>query len=161
MSISPISSYMMSMYVSNNTSVLNANKMDYEYIKIIQELASYGISSSGDKNVDKMKLETVKRQIEMMQTQNLTKTKQSIPFEDVMNTLNLTVTGDLDKDYETTIDKLDYEIGMAYTDEEKEYLEALKYQVETEYNTSKQDRISFSGTTMIADMNKFFMLGIS
>ena len=101
MSISPISSYMMSMYVPTSTSALNANKMDYEYMQIIQELASYGISSSGDKNVDKMKLETLKLQIEMMQTQNSSNTKQSIPFEDVMNTLNLTVTGDLEKDYDS------------------------------------------------------------
>ena len=81
-------------------------------------------------------------------------------FEDIMNTLNLSVTGDLDKDYETTIDKLDYEITMAYSDDEKEYYKALKADVEVQYNSSKQDSISFSGASQVAALNKYMLLGI-
>lgn len=97
----------------------------------------------------------------MMQAQSSSSSRQSIPFDDIMNTLNLTVTGDLDKDYDTTIDRLDYEIDMAYSDEEKEYYEALKDQVEDEYNSSKQNSISyFSGASQISSMNKYMLLGI-
>ena len=95
-----------------------------------------------------------------MQKSQSSSNKQSIPFEDIMNTLNLSVSGDLDKDYDTTINRLDYEIDMAYTDEEKQYFEALKYQVETEYNDSKQNSVSsFSGASQISSMNRY-MLGI-
>lgn len=157
MSISPISSSMMSMYVP---SAGTTSAVDYEYELIKQQLAAMGIASTGDKNIDKAKLETAKSVQEMMQTQSTSNTRQSIPFEDIMNTLNIAVTGDLDKDYDTTIDKLDYEISMAYSDEEKEYYKALKSEVESQYNSSKRDSISFSGATQLASMNKYMLLGI-
>ena len=160
MSISPISSSMMSMYVPSAGAANKTEQNDYEYQLILQELAAMGIASSGDKETDKLKLETAKTVMEMMQSQSASSSRQSIPFEDVMNTLNLTVTGDLEKDYETTIDKLDYEIDLASSDEEKEYFEALKDQVETEYNSSKRDSISFSGASQLASVNKYMLLGI-
>lgn len=157
MSISPISSSMMSMYVP---SAGTTQAVDYEYELIKQQLAAMGIATTGDKSIDKAKLETAKRVKEMMQTQSATNTRQSIPFEDIMNTLNISVTGDLDKDYDTTIDKLDYEITMAYSDDEKEYYKALKAEVEVQYNSSKRDSISFSGASQLASMNKYMLLGI-
>ncbi|MBS4760150.1 MAG: hypothetical protein KHX03_05585 [Clostridium sp.] len=160
MSISPISASMMSMYVANSAAASSAEGKDYEYELIKQQLLAMGLTITGDKDTDKARLETAQRIQEMMQSQSSSSSRQSIPFDDIMNTLNLTVTGDLDKDYDTTIDKLDYEIGMAYTDEEKEYYEALKDQVESEYNSSKQNSISyFSGTSQIASLNRY-MLGI-
>ncbi len=160
MSISPISASMMSMYVANSAAAASAEGKDYEYELIKQKLLAMGLTVTGDKNTDKIRLETAERIQEMMQSQSSSTSRQSIPFDDIMNTLNLTVTGDLDKDYDTTIDKLDYEIGMAYSDEEKEYYEALKDQVESEYNSSKQNSISyFSGTSQIASLNRY-MLGI-
>lgn len=161
MSISPISSSMMSMYVPSSGTSQKAEEKDYEYLLIQQELMAMGIVPSGDKATDKLKLQTVKTMQEMMQAQSSSSSRQSIPFDDIMNTLNLTVTGDLDKDYDTTIDRLDYEIDMAYSDEEKEYYEALKDQVEDEYNSSKQNSISyFSGASQISSMNKYMLLGI-
>lgn len=160
MSVSPISSSMMSMYVPSTGASAKTEQNDYEYMLILQELAAMGITSSGDKQTDKLKLETAKMAKEMMQSQSSSSSRQSIPFDDVMNTLNLTVTGDLEKDYNTTIDKLDYEIDFASSDEEKEYFEALKYQVETEYNSSKRDSVSFSGASQLSAMNKFMLLGI-
>lgn len=151
---------MMSMYVASSATSNDSAKIDYEHQYIIQQLAAMGISSSGDKTTDKLKLETAKKVQEMMQAQSASSSKQSIPFEDVMNTLNLSVTGDLEKDYDTTIDKLDYEIDMAYSDEEKEYYQALKDQVESEYNSSKRDSISFSGASQLSDINKYMLLGI-
>ena len=157
MSISPISSSMMSMYVPSSGTSQKAEEQDYEYLLIQQELMAMGIVPSGDKATDKLKLQTVKT----MQAQSTASSRQSIPFDDIMNTLNLTVTGDLDKDYDTTIDRLDYEIDMAYSNEEKEYYEALKGQVEDEYNSSKQNSISyFSGASQISSMNKYMLLGI-
>lgn len=160
MSISPIPSYMMSMYIPNSVASQKTEEIDYEYQLIMQELAMYGIVPSGDKDTDKMRLETAKRMEEMMQSQSEMTTRESIPFDDIMNTLNLTVTGNLDEDYDTTIDELDYEIYMAYTDEEKEYYEALKDEVEEEYNSAKRDRLSFSGTAQLSSINRFMMLGI-
>ena len=161
MSVSPISSYMMSMYVPSSAVSKKAEEEDYEYQLIKQELAIYGLVASGDKDTDKVRLETAQRAEEMMKAQSSSSSRQSIPFDDIMNTLNLTVTGDLDKDYDTTIDKLDYEIDMAYTDEEKEYYEALKDQVEEEYNSSKRDSISyFSGASQLSTINRYMMLGI-
>ena len=102
MSISPISSYMMSMYVPSSGT--KAVEEDYEYVLIKQQLAAMGIIPSGDKETDKLKLETAQRVKEMMESQSASmNSRQSIPFEDVMNTLNLSITGDLDKDYDTTI----------------------------------------------------------
>ena len=157
MSISPVSYSMMSMYVPSSGTT---SAVDYEYELIKQQLIAMGIVPSGDKNTDKAKLETAKSVQEMMQSQNASNSRQSIPFEDIMNTLNLSVTGDLDKDYETTIDKLDYEITMAYSDDEKEYYKALKADVEVQYNSSKQDSISFSGASQVAALNKYMLLGI-
>ncbi len=158
MSISPISSSMMSMYVPSSGTAKPAED-DYEYQMIIQQLAVYGIPSSGDKETDKVRLEVVERMMEMRESQE-TSSRDSIPFDDIMNTLNLTITGDLDKDYDTTIDKLDYEIDLAYSDEEKEYYQALKDQVEYEYNISKENSISYySGASQLGNLNRF-MLGI-
>lgn len=159
MAISPVSASMMSMYVpSLSTSTSDAQK-DYEYQIIIQELMAMGIASTGDKTTDKTRLDIGKRMKEMQASQSSGQ-RQSIPFDDIMNILNLTITGDLDKDYDTTIDKLDYEIYMAYTEEEKAYYEALKDQVEEDYNSSKQNSISyFSGMNQLSSMNRF-MLGI-
>lgn len=159
MAISPVSASMMSIYVpSLSTSSSDAQK-DYEYQLIIQELMAMGIAATGDKTTDKARLDIAKRMQEMQASQSNSQ-RQSIPFDDIMNTLNLTITGDLDKDYETTIDKLDYEIYMAYTDEEKSYYEALKDQVEEDYNSSKENSISyFSGMSQLSSMNRF-MLGI-
>ena len=195
MSISPISSSMMSMYVPNagaskaaekdteyqqiikklaaygiassgdketdKTRLETAEKlMATEHQRIVQELAAYGIPSSGDNETDKTRLEVVERLIAMQESQQTLGERDSIPFEDIMNTLNLTITGDLEDDYDTTIDKLDYEIYMAYTDEEREYYEALKDQVEMEYNSSKENRISyFSGASQLGSINRY-MLGI-
>ena len=47
-----------------------------------------------------------------------------------------------------------------FNDEEKEYYEALKDQVESEYNSSKQNSISyFSGASQLSSLNRY-MLGI-
>ena len=159
MTISPISASMMSMYVTSTATSKSDAQKDYEYMLILQELATMGISATGDKETDKTRLEMAKRMVEMQQSQASTK-RDSIPFDDIMNTLNLSITGNLDKDYETTINKLEYEIDMAYTEEEKAYFEALKYQVEDEYNFAKENNISyFSGANQISSMNRY-LLGI-
>lgn len=148
------------MYVPSSAATQQTEENDYEYQLIMQELALYGLVPSGDKDTDKMRLETAQRMEEMMKSQSEMSTRQSIPFDDIMNTLNIPITGDLEEDYDTTIDKLDYEIYMAYTDEEREYYEALKDQVEEEYNSSKRDSISFSGATQLSSINRYMMLGI-
>lgn len=158
MSISPISSSMMSMYVPQVSK--KGTEVDYEYELIKQQLMALGITPSGDKNTDKLKLETVQRVQEMLQNQSSMNIKQTSPFEEIMNNLNLSISGDLEKDYEKTIDKLDYEITMAYNDEEREYFEALKYQVEIDYNSAKENRINYTGANQIASMNKYLLLGI-
>ena len=43
---------------------------------------------------------------------------------------------------------------------EKEYYKALKADVEVQYNSSKQDSISFSGASQVAALNKYMLLGI-
>ena len=148
------------MYVPSSAATQQTEENDYEYQLIMQELALYGLVPSGDKDTDKMRLETAQRMEEMMKSQSEMSTRQSIPFDDIMNTLNIPITGDLEEDYDTTIDKLDYEIYMAYTDEEREYYEALKDQVEEEYNSSKRDSISFFGATQLSSINRYMMLGI-
>lgn len=159
MSISPISSSMMSMYVPSAATSKSDAQKDYEYMLILQELAAIGIASTGDKTTDKARLEVAKNLMSMQQSQS-SSSKQSIPFEDIMNTLNISVTGDLEKDYETTIDKLDYEISMAYTDEEKTYYEALKDEVENDYISSKENRISaFTGASQLGSLNRL-MFGL-
>ncbi len=159
MTVSPISASMMSMYVPLAVTE-KSDAQDYEYQLIAQQLQAYGITPSGDKETDERKLEIIETMIQMQESQESSKTRQSIPFEDIMNTLNLTVTGDLDEDYETTIDELDYEIDMAYTDEEKEYFEALKDQVEAEYNSSKENSISYYSNIDQASLMSRYFLGV-
>ncbi len=162
MSVSPIASYMLSMYVpSSVTDKKKAEEIDYEYQAIMQELALYGLSPSGDKDTDKIRLQTAQYIEEWMQKQeeSSSQTRDSIPFDDIMNSLNLTITGNLDDDYDTTIDRLDYEIYMAYTDEEEAYYQALKDQVEEEYNSSKRDSISYSSSYIASSVNRYMMLG--
>ena len=90
------------------------------------------------------------------------KLHNSIPLnllDDVMNTLNLTITGDLDEDYDTTIDRLDYEIYLASSDEEEEYYQALKDLVESDYNTAKENRISYSSSySQTSMLNQYLAL---
>ena len=156
MSISPITSSTMSMYVPAPNATGQNN---YEYQLIIQELLALGIAPTGNFEQDKNRLEIAKNLQAMQENQSLQK-KQTIPFEEIMNTLNIKITGDLDKDYETTIDKLEYEIDMAYTQEDIDYYEGLKYQVEEEYNNAKRNRISyFEGANQLGMLNRY-MLGI-
>jgi len=157
MSISPISSSMMSMYVPN---ISMGAQIDYEYELIKQQLMALGITPTGDKNTDKIRLETALRVQEMIKSQGSLNTVQSCPFEDIMNTLNLSISGDLEKDYEAAINKLDYEITMAYNEDEKAYFEAMKEEVEKDYISAKQDRFSFTGASQIASMNKYMLLGL-
>lgn len=132
---------------------------NYEYQLIIQELLALGIAPTGNFEQDKNRLEIAKNLQAMQENQSLQK-KQTIPFEEIMNTLNIKITGDLDKDYETTIDKLEYEIDMAYTQEDIDYYEGLKYHVEEEYNNAKRNRISyFEGASQLGMLNRY-MLGI-
>ena len=162
MSISAISSYMMSVYVPSSGATNQAEQNDLEYQLILQELQAMGIASSGDKTTDKLKLETAKSYLEMLQSQSDSssiKDRSSIPFDDVMNTLNLTITGDLDEDYDTTIDRLDYEIYLASSDEEEEYYQALKDLVESDYNTAKENRISYSSSySQTSMLNQYLAL---
>ena len=151
---------MMSMYVPSTSISSVDGQIDYEYQLIIQQLRALGITPSGDKNTDKAKLEAAKKAMAMMASQQTSSSKQSIPFEDIMNTLNLTVTGDLDKDYETTINELDYKIDLAASDDQKAYYQALKDQVEEEYNTSKRNSNDFTGANQVSAMNKMLLLGI-
>lgn len=158
MSISPISSSMMSMYVPQVAK--KGAEVDYEYELIKQQLIALGIAPTGDKDTDKVKLETAQRVQEMMQSQSSMNTIQSCPFEDIMNNLNLSITGDLEKDYETAIDKLDYEITMAYNEDEKAYFQAMKDEVEKDYISAKEDRFSYAGANQLAAMNKYLLLGM-
>lgn len=156
MSISPITSSTMSMYVpAPNATGQNS----YEYQLIIQELLALGIAPTGYFEQDKNRLEIAKKMQEMQANKAL-QPKQTSPFEEIMNTLNLKITGDLEKDYNTTIDKLEYEIEMAYTEEDIEYYEGLKSQIEEQYNDSKRNRISyFEGASQLGMLNRY-MLGI-
>lgn len=158
MYISPVSASMMSVYVPQIAN--KGTEIDYEYEMIKKKLALYGIIPSGDKNTDKLKLEAAERFAEIQANQYSMTTKQNIPFDDVMNTLNLSVTGDLEKDYETTIDRLEHEIYLASNDDEKYYYEALIDLVEEQYTTTKQDRFSYIGANQISSMNKYLLLGI-
>lgn len=147
---------MMSMYVPSSGTA----KVDEEYQRIMKELIALGIAPSGNKDTDKARLNVAKRLQSMKESQGASKDKQSIPFEDVMNNLNLKVSGDLDKDYTTTINRLDYEIDMANNDDQKAYYQSMKDQVENEYNSSKQSSISyFSGASQLSSMNRY-MLGL-
>ena len=161
MSISPVASYMVSVYVPSAGAANQAEQNDYEYQLILQELAAMGIASSGDKATDKLKLETAKIVLDMMQSQSASSLgdRDSIPFDDIMNSLNLSISGDLDEDYDTTIDELDYRFALASDDEEAEYYEALKDEVEVEYNSSKRDSISYyAGYDQVSIVSQYLAL---
>lgn len=172
-------------------SASNASKaQDTEHKQIIQSLEALGVTPSGNKDTDKTLLNTIQAQLAQMlnfygvastgvaetdrillnmvmnaveeqQQKNEGSSSQYIPFEDVMNAINITPTGDIDADYDETITELDYRISTAADDEEEAYYQALKDEVEElysshEYNQSRNSL--FIGAGQISSLNRFMIL---
>lgn len=190
MSISPIMSSISPMIMSYSASN-TVQSQDNEHKMIIQSLQKMGITATGDKETDKLLLNNIHEQILkslsalglgstgavetdkilLEYVQNLVASQQSeqansssyqyIPFEDVMNAINITPTGDIDKDYDDTITELDYRISTAADEEEEAYYEALKSEVEELYSDHmySQSRNSFFiGSGQISSINRYLMV---
>lgn len=172
-------------------SASNASKaQDSEHKQIIQSLEALGITPSGNKETDKTLLNTIQAQLAQMlnfygvgstgvaetdqvllkmvmnaveeqQERNNDSSSQYIPFEDVMNAINITPTGDIDEDYDETITELDYRISTAADDEEEAYYQALKEEVEELYSSHEynQSRSSlFIGSSQVSSLNRFMIV---
>lgn len=159
MSVSPVMSPMISSYVPTSA---KKKADDPEYQKILSMLKMLGISSTGDKETDKVLLSAAIRQMGAQKAESAGVSSEYIPFADVMRSLDLTSSGKVDKDYTNTINELDYRISMANDDEEKQYYQALRDEVdasytENSYNNSRSNQ--YMGASQMADMNKY-MLGL-
>lgn len=189
MSISPIMSAISPMvmsYAPSNTSQVQ----DSEHKQIIQSLQALGVTPSGDKETDKTLLNTIQAQlaqtlnfygvastgvaetdqvllnivmnaVERQQERSDESSSQYIPFEDVMNAINITPTGDIEEDYDDTITELEYRISTAADEEEEAYYEALKTEVEeqyTDYTYNQARNDLFIGSGQISSINRFMMI---
>lgn len=159
MSISPVMSPLIPSY--SQSASAKKTQTDSEYEKILILMKSLGIEPTGEKSVDKILLKNAVTQM-LAQQASSTSGSDYVPFADIMDALDLDSTGNVDDDYDRTIDELDYRISMASDDEEKQYYTELRDQVETLYseNSYENARTSmFMGSSQISDMNRY-MLGI-
>ena len=121
-----------------------------------------GIESTGDKTLDKVLLKNAVTQKLQQEASSSASGSDYIPFLDIMDSLDLDSTGNVDDDYDRTIDELDYRISMANDDEEKQYYTELRDEVETLYTENSYDNARtslFMGSSQVADLNRY-MLGI-
>ncbi len=158
MSISPVT---MSPMILSFVAAKKPDEEDSEYEKIKTMLKMLGIEPTGDKEVDKLLLlQAVNAKVD--EAANSGSTASYNPFIDLMEFLEITTTGNVDKDYNNVIDELDYRIYMANDDEEKEYYQSLRDQAdslytENNYDTQRQDM--FMGASQISDYYKFMITG--
>lgn len=158
MSISPVT---MSPMILSFVSTKKTDEDDAEYKKIKQMLQMLGIEPTGEKTVDKLVLQNA--------INNMVREKSSAgasgsynPFSDIMEFLELTSSGNVDKDYNNVIKELDYRIYMANDDEEKAYFQSLRDEADTLYTENNYDNTRsnlFMGASQIADYNKFLITG--
>ena len=189
MSISPIMSAISPMvmsYAPSDTSKVE----DTEHKQIMQSLQAIGITPSGNKETDKTLLNTIQAQlaqtlnfygiaatgvaetdyvllnmvmnaVERQQDSSNDSSSGYIPFEDVMNAINITPTGDIEEDYDDTITELEYRISTAADEEEEAYYESLKTEVEeqyTDYMYSQSRNDMFIGSCQLSSINRFMMI---
>ena len=160
MSISPVMSPMIYSYVPSAAS--NKEQTDSEYEKIITMMKMMGLEPTGDKTTDKVRLKSAVTQKLTQQATSSALGVDYVPFADIMETLELDSTGNIDDDYDKTIDELDYRISMASSEEEKQYYQELRDEVDSLYsqNSYYNARTSlFMGSSQISDVNRY-MLGI-
>ena len=159
MSISPVMSPMVYSYAPSG-SITKQTDSEYEKILIMMEML--GIESTGDKTLDKVLLKNAVTQKLQQEASSSASGADYIPFLDIMDSLDLDSTGNVDDDYDRTIDELDYRISMANDDEEKQYYTELRDEVETLYTENSYDNARtslFMGSSQVADLNRY-MLGI-
>lgn len=159
MSISPVMSPMVYSYAPSGSS---KKQTDSEYEKILIMMEMLGIESTGDKTLDKVLLKNAVTQKLQQEASSSASGADYIPFLDIMDSLDLDSTGNVDDDYDRTIDELDYRISMANDDEEKQYYTELRDEVETLYTENSYDNARtslFMGSSQVADLNRY-MLGI-
>ncbi len=160
MSISPVMSPMVYSYTPSATS--NDKQTDSEYEKILVMMEMLGIESTGDKTLDKVLLRNAVTEMLQQNAASSSTSSDYIPFLDIMDSLDLDSTGNVDDDYDRTIDELDYRISMANDDEERQYYQELRDEVETLYDENSYDNARtsmFMGTEMVSDITRY-MLGI-
>lgn len=140
----------------------SVKKEDPEYEKIKKMLEMLGLSPTGSKEVDKSMLSMALQNIALQKmNQNSFGEKENIPFKDIMDALDIESVGDLEKDYTNTINELDDRIALASDDEEKQYYESLKTQVEDLYQTRNNDTAQaslFMGSTQLGELNKLMLM---
>ena len=160
MTVSPVMSPMVYSYVPSAAS--KDKQTDSEYEKILVMMEMLGIESTGDKTLDKVLLRNAVTQKLQEEATSSASGSDYIPFLDIMDALDLDSTGNVDDDYDQTIDELDYRISMASDDEERQYYQELRDEVETLYDENSYDnaRMSlYSGYSQISELNRY-ILGI-
>ncbi len=158
MSISPVT---MSPMILSFVSTKKTEEEDSEYEKIKTMLKMLGIEPTGDKEVDKLVLQQAIND-KVSEAANAGSSSAYNPFTDLLEFLEITSTGNVDKDYDNVIDELDYRIYMADDDEEKAYYQSLRDEADslyTENNYDNQRQDMFMGASQIADYYKFMITG--
>lgn len=156
MSISPVMSTLITSYVPSS----KLKEEDEEYKKIINMLKMLGIEPTGNKAADKIILQSALNNMASSQSKK-SANSDYIPFLDIMDSLELSSSGDIDKDYTNTVNEIDYRISYASDDEEKQYYQALRDELDEMYNQNSYDNAvanQFSGSTQLGNLNKFMLM---
>lgn len=156
MSISPVMSTLITSYTPSS----KLKEEDEEYKKIINMLKMLGIEPTGNKSADKIILQSALNNMSSTQS-NKSANSDYIPFFDIMQSLDLSSSGNIDKDYTSTVNEIDYRISYANDDEEKQYYQELRDEVDTLYNQDSYNSAvanQFSGSTQLGDLNKLMLM---
>lgn len=139
--------------------------------KIKDLMNAYGIMTTGDANID---LQNLHDAMQLNATDNLKETQASqqqtppaaknVPWADLMNQIGLPLTGSIDADYNAFNQKI-FEMQMsATTPTEKANIAQLQAQaliafVPPQNSNPNQSTPQVSGTDIIAQLNKMYLLG--
>ncbi len=156
-----------------------ALQVDTEYEEIKKKLVALGLSASGNKAIDKAKLEQAQRERELENAQKTaseqskstnnvsttTATEENEPdeFVSLLTQIHVTKTGDVENDYRSAINELRSRFLEETSPAELSQLRSVKDSLDRimaslGYSTTSIAASEMSGASAMAEMNKVMML---
>ncbi len=153
-------------------------QIDVEYDEIKKKLAALGIESSGNKAIDKLKLEEAEKTQELEKaqktaTEQATKTGQGVSetdeetqneeFTTILNELYVNQTGNIEDDYRSAINALRERFLAETNQAELSYLRNLKDNLDKimqglGYSTIAIDSAEMTGASAMSALNKVMLV---
>ncbi len=153
-------------------------RIDIEYEEIKKKLTALGLSASGNKAIDKAKLEQAQKEMELENAQktaseqgkttdNVSSTEEeeeSDEFLYLLNEIYVSRTGDIEDDYRRAINELRERFMSETSQAELSHLRSIKDDLDRimyglGYSIISISASEMNGATAIGEMNKVMMLG--